>query len=78
MINEEKVPDIRHFREYRSRLGFNNQFEAKEFFGGKDIIPNIDFDYLKNLNERLYAIVDKINSVLSDQIKIDNISSFKK
>ncbi|HEY4503798.1 MAG TPA: restriction endonuclease [Candidatus Paceibacterota bacterium] len=78
MIREENIPDIRYFREYRSKLGFNNQFDAKEFFGAKNIIPNIDFDYIKTLNERLYEIVGKINSVISDKIKIDNISSFEK
>lgn len=66
------------FRRYRQKLGFTNQAAIKDFFRAKDIIPSIDFDYIKFLNKRIYNIVDKLNAVVADEIKIDNIGDFKK
>ncbi|MDO8505113.1 MAG: restriction endonuclease [bacterium] len=67
-----------YFRQYRQKLGFSNQADVKNFFGAKDITPTIDFNYVDLLNERLYDIVDRLNKVVVDEIKIDNLSSFKK
>jgi hypothetical protein len=66
-----------YFRQYRQRLGFTNQADVKNFFGAKDITPTVDFGYIGLLNERLYDIVDKINGVVADEIKIDDLAAFK-
>lgn len=67
-----------YFRQYRQKLGFSNQADVKNFFGAKDITPTVDFNYIDLLNERLYDIVDRLNKVVVDEIKIDNLGSFKK
>jgi len=71
-INEE------YFRQYRQKLGFTNQADVKNFFGAKDITPIVDLSYVKLLNRRLCEIVDKIESTVSDDIKVRNLSAFKK
>ena len=67
-----------YFRQYRQKLGFYNQIDAKNFFGAKDITPNVDFEYIKILNKRLCDIVDKINKVVADKIKNNDLGAFKK
>ena len=67
-----------YFRRYRQKLGFTNQTGVKNFFGAKDITPIVDLSYVKLLNDRLYEIIDKIESVVADEIKIHNLSAFKK
>ncbi|KKR09447.1 MAG: hypothetical protein UT37_C0020G0002 [Parcubacteria group bacterium GW2011_GWA2_39_18] len=67
-----------YFRQYRQKLGFANQIDIKNFFGAKDIIPSVNYNYIKLLNQRLYNIVDKINSVVASEIKINNLAAFKK
>ncbi|MBU4285167.1 restriction endonuclease [Patescibacteria group bacterium] len=59
-------------------MGFSNQANVKNFFGAKDITPTVDFNYIDLLNKRLYEIVDRLNKVVVDEIKIDNLKSFKK
>lgn len=66
------------FQQYRKKLGFSNQADVKNFFGAKNITPTVDLEYIKLLNERLYGIVDKINAVVADEIKIENLAAFKK
>lgn len=66
-----------YFKKYRLDLGFGNQNDVKNFFGAKDISPTVDFNYINLLNERLYHIIDKINNVVSDKIKIDDLNLFK-
>ena len=65
--------DIKYFREYRSKLGFNNQDGVKKFFGAKDIIPTVDYNYINLLNSRLSEIVGKINLVVNDEIRLQNL-----
>lgn len=67
-----------YFRQYRQKLGFANQSDVKNFFGAKDILPTIDFNYITLLNKRRYDIIDKINSVVASEIKIDDLVAFKK
>lgn len=67
-----------YFGQYRQKLGFGNQAAVKNFFGAKDIIPTVDFNYVKLLNGRLYEIVDRINAVVAKDIKIDDLNAFKK
>lgn len=67
-----------YFRQYRQKLGFGNQADVKNFFGAKDIVPTVDFNYIKLLNSRLYEIVDRINAVVAKDVKIDDLNAFKK
>lgn len=67
-----------YFRQYRQKLGFTNQADVKNFFGAKDVTPVVDLSYVKLLNERLYEIVDKIEDTVADEIKVHDLSAFKK
>lgn len=67
-----------YFRQYRQKLGFTNQADVKNFFGAKDITPTVDLNYIALLNERLYNILDKVNTVVANDIKIDDLNAFKK
>lgn len=67
-----------YFKQYRRKLGFGNQADIKIFFGAKDIVPTVDFNYIKLLNSRLYEIVDRINDAVAKDIKIDDPDAFKK
>lgn len=59
-------------------MGFTNQSAAEDFLAAKDIIPQVDFSYLNALNKRLRDMVDRINAVIVNEIKIDNVTLFKK
>lgn len=74
----EIVITAEYFRQYRKKLGFSNQGDIKDFFGAKDIVPTVDFEYIKILNKRLFEIVCRINSVVVNDIKIIDLSVFKK
>ncbi len=65
-----------YFKKYRKELGFSNQEDVKKFFAGKDITPTVDFNYIKLLNIRLAQIITRINSLASEDIRIDNIDEF--
>ncbi|MDP3661304.1 MAG: restriction endonuclease [bacterium] len=69
---------VEYFRQYRQKLGFSNQADVKNFFGAKDITPTVDFNYIDLLNKRLYEIVGRLNEVVVDEIKINNLNSFRK
>lgn len=68
--------DTKYFKEYRKKLGFTNQGDVKKFFGAKDISPTIDYDYIEELNTRLFEIVDKINDLVVSDLKVENIEKF--
>lgn len=42
--------DTKYFKEYREKLGFNNQDNVKRFLGAKDIVPTVDYNYIELLN----------------------------
>ncbi len=69
--------NIKDFKEYRQKLGFTNQNKAKDFFAAKDISPIVDYKYIKLLNERLFEIINKLNGLVSDKIKIIKLDSFR-
>ena len=77
-MNKEITISSEYFREYRQRLGFSNQTNVKVFFGAKDIIPSVNFDYLEVLNERLFNIIEKINNVVAPEVKFEDLLTFKK
>ncbi len=68
--------DTKYFKEYRQKLGFTNQQDVKSFFGGKDIIPTVDFNYIALFNERLIEIIKKIDELSDSSIKIKNLDTF--
>lgn len=68
--------DAKYFKEYREKLGFTNQNGIKAFFGAKDIVSEVDYKYLESLNGRLIQIVQKINLLVADEIKVDNFDLF--
>lgn len=67
-----------YFRQYRQKLGFGNQADVKNFFGAKDIVPIVDLNYIKLLNKRLYEIIDRVNGIVANEVKIDDSAAFKK
>lgn len=68
--------DTKYFKEYRLKLGFSNQQNVKKFFGAKDIIPTVDFNYIALLNDRLIEILKKINDIVISEVKITNLEIF--
>lgn len=69
--------DAKYAKEYRVKIGFTNQNGAKEFFAAKDIIPTVDYNYIDLLNQRLFEIVKKINSIVPFEVRLDNLDSFR-
>jgi len=68
--------DQKYFKEYREKLGFTNQGSVKDFFAAKDITPTVDYAYIDLLNTRLIEILEKINSIVADNLKIADLNSF--
>lgn len=68
--------DTKYFRDYREKLGFTNQNEVKVFFGAKDIISRIDYEYIGSLNLRLAEIIQKIHALVAESVRVDDIRSF--
>ncbi len=66
-----------YFQQYRRKLGFANQLDVKNFFGAKDITPIVDLNYIKILNKRLHAVVDKINNTVVREIRVEDLAIFK-
>ena len=67
-----------YFKQYRKKLGFTSQSAAEDFFAAKDIVPKVDLHYVGTLNARLSEIVDRINGVVAEEIKLDNPAVFKR
>lgn len=70
------IIDTKYFKEYREKLGFTNQNGVKAFFAAKDIIPTVDYNYIDLLNKRLLEIIAKINDLVVDDIKVENLNLF--
>ncbi|MDO4224537.1 MAG: hypothetical protein Q4C75_01420 [Bergeyella zoohelcum] len=68
--------DLKYFQEYRKKLGFSNKENTKKFLGAKDISPSIDFQYIDKLNERLIEIIQKLNDLVVDDLKVKDIELF--
>lgn len=66
--------DYQNFKQYRQKLGFQNQKQFKDFLSAKDIQPDIDFAYIELLNGRIKEIFYKINEIT--YIKQPNIEHF--
>jgi hypothetical protein len=70
------VNQAQYFREYRQKLGFNNQTEAKIFLSAKDVLPSIDYNYIESLNRRISDILKGINQIVNHSVRRDNLESF--
>ncbi len=68
--------DSRYFKEYRERLGFTNQATVKAFFAAKDIYPEVDFNYISQLNHRLVEIVHRLDQLVAPSLKLNDIANF--
>lgn len=68
--------NTKYFKEYRAKLGFSNQGNVKKFFGAKDISPTIDYGYIDNLNQRLFEIISKINALVVEDLRVEEIEAF--
>ncbi len=65
-------------KNYRKSLGFTNQTKLRSFFDSKDIIRDVDYIYLEQLNHRLEDIIRAIHNAVAEEIKIDNLEGFIK
>jgi len=74
--NVMNMINTKYFKEYREKLGFTNQNNAKAFFGAKDIIATVDFNYIDLLNQRLLEIINRVNGLIHNDIKIQDIPTF--
>lgn len=63
-------------QQFRKNMGFTNKETLKEFFDSKDIVRNIDFEYICALNTRLSEIIEAINKAVVDVIKPENLDAF--
>lgn len=70
--------DSKYFREYRAKLGFTSGESVKRFLAGKDIKPSVDFKFIEELNNRLFELIKKLNNIVSNSIKIEDIETFKR
>lgn len=52
------------------------KMELRCFFAAKDITPTVDYNYIELLNHRLHEIVSKINDLVVDDIKGENLELF--
>jgi len=76
-IPKEESTDLSPaFRSYRTALGYSNQNDAKNFLGGKDISPSIDYGYTLALVDRVHEIIVKINEIIDEDSRIKDINDF--
>lgn len=61
---------------YRKDMGFTNQIKLKQFFDSKDIVREVDFDYICRLNKRLIEIIYSVNHAVLPEIRPDDIDKF--
>ncbi len=62
--------------ELECKLGFTNQNRVKTFFAAKDITPTVDYNYIDLLNDRLLKIVAKINDLVVENMKLEDVNLF--
>ena len=63
-------------KKYRKDLGYTNQTNLKAFFDSKDIIRDVDFDYICKLNKRLIEIIHAIDNAVIADIKPNDLDCF--
>lgn len=65
-----------NMKEYRKLLGFGNKNKLKSFFDSKDIVRDINYEYLELLNKRLEDIIRSVDKAVVEEIKVNDIESF--
>jgi hypothetical protein len=65
-----------YFKHFRRSLGFESQQTAKDFLAAKDIPPAVDMEYIHRLNERIELLMRRMNSVLPETLRQDDIDRF--
>lgn len=65
-----------YFKHFRRSLGFESQQTAKDFLAAKDIPPAVDMEYIQRLNERIELLMRRMNSVLPEALRQDDIDRF--
>lgn len=65
------------FRKYRENLGYTNKTKFKNFLSAKDIVPDVDYEYIESLNNRLKEIFVTINLKYYSPCDIDKFISEK-
>jgi len=63
-------------KDFRRRLGMTSQQEAKKFLGARDIIPEIDLNYVRCLTLRVEEIVRKVHEELHPSCRWADIDLF--
>ncbi len=70
------IDHAKYFKQYRKLLGFSSTAQAKEFLSGKDITPNIDYEYIDLLNLRIKEIIYRLNGIPNTDFQRNDIDSF--
>jgi hypothetical protein len=65
------------YREYRNALGLRSQEYARSYLSGKDIVPDIDYDHIVDLMDRLSEILLKLNSILHPEVRHADFAEFR-
>ena len=73
---DERLTDRGYFRAYRQAIGFTNQQQAKQFLGAKDVVPDIDFQYIEDLKDRLCVIIETINQAVHVDVRHQSMTDF--
>ncbi|MCL1944771.1 MAG: restriction endonuclease [Firmicutes bacterium] len=68
--------DAKDFKKYRQQIGIISQKDLKLFLSAKDIVVQINFEYVDNLTLRLKDIIKKINQTVHNEISTTNIQEF--
>ncbi|HCL57162.1 MAG TPA: restriction endonuclease [Spirochaetia bacterium] len=68
----------KYFKEYKSKLGFTNQNQAKDYLAAKNITPSVDYKYIACLNDRIIDILKKINSIIHVDSQRKDLDDFIK
>lgn len=62
-------------REFRVRLGYTNADRLKKYYKGKDIV-DINWNKIEQYNSRIKDIFQKLNTVVHESIRYDNMMIF--
>jgi hypothetical protein len=70
--------DAQYSREYRRCMGFTNQQTTKDYLSAKDIIADIDYNYVDKLIVRLRDIYAQLNSAIHESVRHKDFAGFAK
>lgn len=70
--------DSEYFKEYRRRIGFTNQQTTRSYLSAKDIVADVDFQYVEKLIARLRDIYKHLNSAIHESVRHKDFAEFAK